>query len=82
MYHFYLNFPNYKTKNIKIHHQDCNDCNLGHGKQNSLSNINGFWAGPFNTIKDAEDSLNRLLNLVSNKFKFNICSRCKNKTNP
>ena len=65
-----------------IHHQDCGDCNSGHGKLNTLSNINGFWAGPFNTIKDTEDSLIKLLNLVEYKFTFKTCSRCKNKTNP
>lgn len=43
MYYFYLNFPNYKTNSIMIHHQDCGDCKSGHGKLGSLSNKNGFW---------------------------------------
>lgn len=68
MYYFYLNFPNLKTNKIMIHHQDCGDCQSGHGKLGSLSNKNGFWAGPFNTIVDTEDSLNKLLNLVVDKY--------------
>jgi predicted nucleic-acid-binding Zn-ribbon protein len=59
-----------------IHHQDCGDCKSGHGKRDSLSNKNGFWAGPFNTINDTEDSLNKLLNLVEDKFTFRTCRRC------
>lgn len=76
MYYFYLNFPTYKTHVIKIHRQNCRDCNSGQGKRNSLSNKNGFWAGPFKTINDTEDSLNELLNLVENKFTFSTCRRC------
>ena len=59
-----------------IHHQDCGDCKSGHGKLGSLSNDNGFWAGPFNCIKDTEDALNKLNHLVENKFTFKTCSRC------
>jgi hypothetical protein len=76
MYYFYLNFPNYKTKAINIHHESCGDCKSGHGKKDSLSNKNGFWAGPFYSICDAEDSLNKLLSLVEFKFTFKKCSRC------
>lgn len=76
MYYFYLNYPNYKTNPIIIHHQDCGDCKSGHGKLGSLSNKNGFWAGPFKTVKNTEDSLNRLLHLVVDKFTFRTCSRC------
>ncbi len=76
MYYFYLNFPNYKTNSIRIHHQDCGDCKSGQGKLGSLSNKNGFWAGPFNTIEDTEDSLNKLLNLVEYKFSYRKCTRC------
>ena len=82
MYYFYLNFPNYKTKSIMIHHQDCGHCRSGHGKLSSLSNKNGFWAGPFNAIEDTEDSLEKLMKLVVNKFTYTICRCCKNKTNP
>jgi hypothetical protein len=59
-----------------IHHQDCGDCKSGHGKLGSLSNKNGFWAGPFNSIGDTEDALNKLMNLVEHKFTFKTCSRC------
>jgi hypothetical protein len=76
MYYFYLNFPNYKKNSIMIHYQDCGDCKSGHGKLGSLSNKNGFWAGPFNSIRDTEDALNKLMNLVEYKFTFKTCSRC------
>lgn len=79
MYYFYFNFPNYKSKNIIIHDENCGDCKSGHGKLGSLSNSNGFWAGPFKTVEDVELALGRLLNIVDDEFKYKRCSRCLKK---
>lgn len=76
MYYFYFNFPNYKSKSIIIHDGNCGDCNSSQGKLGSLSNSNGFWAGPFKTVIEVELALNKLLKLVEHKFNYEKCSRC------
>ena len=75
MYYFYLNFPNYKSKSIKIHHSTCGDCKSGQGKI-SISNEKGFWAGPFSKIEDIENSLKELQKIVKSQFMFEKCKRC------
>jgi len=72
MYYFYLNFPNYKDKEILIHTKNCGFC-----KNETGNTRNGFWAGPFNNLEDAETNLKSLNNLVIHKFKFRKSSCCK-----
>ncbi len=72
MYYFYLNFPKYKDKEILIHKKNCGFC-----KNETGNTINGFWAGPFTKIEDAEINLIKLNNLVIHKFKYRKCSCCK-----
>lgn len=72
MYYFYLNFPTYKDKPIKIHNKECGFCNPETG-----CTYNGFWAGPFVNINDAETSLKNLNKLMSVKFEFGKCSCCR-----
>ena len=76
MYYFYLNFPNYKSKNIMIHSSECGDCKSGIGKRGSLSNEKGFWAGPFETYLNAELCLEELLKKVNVKFAYAKCKKC------
>ena len=50
-----LNFPNYKDKEILIHKNNCGFC-----KNETGNTTNGFWAGPFTKIEDAEINLIKL----------------------
>jgi len=60
MYYFYLNFPNFTSDPIKIHHADCSYCKNGNGLHDNGSNQRGFWAGPFSTYSDIEVALIQL----------------------
>lgn len=72
MYYFYLNFPEYKRKEILIHNSNCGHCNNETGNTE-----NGFWAGPFTKIEDVETNLKKLNSLVKHNFKYRKCSCCK-----
>ena len=75
MYYFYLNFPNFKSKPIRIHIGSCGHCNSGNGKL-SLSNSRGFWAGPFQSLDDIDASLKELQKIVTHPFTYEKCSCC------
>ncbi len=72
MCYFFLNFPEYKRKEILIH-----KANFGHCNNETGNKKNGFWVGPFTKIEDAETNLKKLNGLVKHNFKYRKCSCCK-----
>jgi hypothetical protein len=66
MFYFYINFPNSRNHTIQIHSGDCGFCQNGNGMHDSTNSENGFWAGPFPNLQQAEVTLQRLINLFQN----------------
>ena len=71
MFYFYINFPNFKKRVIKIHKADCGICKNGKGKNgDEYSNEKGFWAGPFEKYHDTVLALEKLISKFNSKVNF------------
>lgn len=70
-YYFYFNYPNSKTKALKIHKYNCGNCNYGTGKIKGMPGKNGVWIGPFSKIEQAEIFINNFMTDYSSKIDFN-----------
>lgn len=72
MYYFYFNFPNFNDRTILIHRKECGFC-----KSETGSTYNGFWAGPFSKMKDAEICLQTFNGFLKKNFEFAKCRCCQ-----
>jgi hypothetical protein len=72
-YYFFFNFRNLTSKSVLIHKASCGHCKDGLGKHGSLSNENGFWAGPFGTVDSANTALIKLQKLITTQFTYQTC---------
>lgn len=73
-YYFYFNYPNSKTKALKIHEYNCGNCNYGTGKSKGTPGRNGVWIGPFTTINQTENYIGKYM--PSYKLKIDIKCGC------
>ena len=77
MFYFYINFPNFKKRIIKIHKAECSRCKNGKGQNGEeYSNEKGFWAGPFDIYANIVLALENLVTKFNSKVHFDNCKFC------
>lgn len=80
MYYFYINFPSFNDRIIKIHLAECSRCNHGKGQNgDEFSNEKGFWVGPFDKYPNTVSALEKLTSKFKSTVKFEDCKFCNPK---